>query len=352
VDVVPFSVLLQTLSLAAAQVDAPALGDIRFEYPIVIETPRIIHVVADGESVTVFSSSGPETPADRWTRHCSARIVATLPAGAAAMDTTPEFSWDAAVITELQHSSGVEGQPFEWTVTDCRAVPGGLNADVRVPDSSVAALVDAAVHLARLLDGSQSLMLPAALDGVEAATVPVSDAVVEVRRRGGTADLVVDITARSSDGAACLDIRGLRYAQVDSVPTTADSGPAAAPVDAPDWSQMTGAEIAGELRVRLRTILARELGMPEAAVDFDRPFPELGLDSMMAMTLLRDAKALVQKELSATMLWNHPTLTSFAGHVAGLLTAEPEPRAQEPDETPEDSFSVLDALFDSVEGDH
>ncbi len=355
VEVVPFSVLLQTLSLAAAQVDAPALGDIRFEYPIVAEAPRVIHVVVEGDgaggSVIISSSSGPETPADRWTRHCSARIVATLPEEAAPIDATPELSWDAAAISELQRKSGVEGRPFEWTVTGCQAVAGGLTADVHMPDASAAALVDAAVHLARLLDDSESLMLPAALDGVRAATAAVSDAVVEVRRRGGTTDLVVDISARPAGGTACVEIRGLHYAQVDSVPTAADAGPGAAPADAPDWSQMTGAEIAEELRTRLRVILARELGMPEAAVDFDRPFPELGLDSMMAMTLLRDAKALVQRELSATMLWNHPTLTSFAEHVAGLLTPEPEPETTQPEETPEDSFSVLDALFDSVEGD-
>jgi acyl carrier protein len=212
------------------------------------------------------------------------------------------------------------------------------------------ALVDAAVHLARLLDGTETLMLPSALAGVSLGAGSAADAVVEVHRRaGGTGELVADLTARATDGATLVELRGLRYAVVDSVPMTADAGLAAAPVDVPDWSQMAAAEIVDELRTRLRVILARELGMPETAVDFDRPFPELGLDSMMAMTLLRDAKALVQMELSATMLWNHPTLTSFAQHVAGLMTPAPEPEASPAEESSEDSFSVLDALFDSVE---
>jgi acyl transferase domain-containing protein len=355
VEVVPFSVLLQTLTAAAAHLDAPALGDIRFEYPIVAETPRVIHVVSSGDgaggSITVSSSAGPDTPAERWTRHCSARIVSALPDAAAADGgDIPEVSWDQASITELQRTSGVEGQPFEWTVAGTEPVPGGLRADVHVPDSSAVALVDAAVHLARLLDGSTSLMLPAALDGVMPAAGQLADAVVEVRRRADTgADLVVDLTARAADGTPFIEIRGLRYAQVDSVAAPAETGSAAAPVDAPDWSQLTAEETVDELRTRLRVILARELGMPEAAVDFDRPFPELGLDSMMAMTLLRDAKALVGMELSSTMLWNHPTLTSFAGHVAGLLTPEPEAAEPPGEESTDDSFSVLDALFDSVE---
>ena len=76
---------------------------------------------------------------------------------------------------------------------------------------------------------------------------------------------------------------------------------------------MSGEDILGELEIRLRAVLARELGMPAAAVGMDRPFPELGLDSMMAMNLLREAKQLVGIEMSATMLWNHPTISSLAG---------------------------------------
>ena len=49
------------------------------------------------------------------------------------------------------------------------------------------------------------------------------------------------------------------------------------------------------------------------------------------------------------MLWNHPTLTSFAAHVAGLMAPAPEPEAAPAEEISDDSFSVLDALFDSVE---
>ena len=351
VEVVPVSVLLQTL--AAAQSDAPVLGDIRFEYPVVAEASRVIHVVAEGDSITVSSSAGPDTPPERWTRHCSARISPDLPAAGEESGDVPEFSWDPAAITELQRKSGVEGQPFPWSVAGCEPVAGGLRAAVSAPEPSAAALVDAAVHLARLLDGSDSLMLPAALDGIGYRGEPSADTVVEVRRRSGPAgDLVVDLTVRAAGGDTCVDIRGLRFAQVDSVPVPADAGPSAA-VEVPEWSAMTAEQVAAELRSRLRAILARELGMPESAVDFDRPFPELGLDSMMAMTLLRDAKQLVQMELSATMLWNNPTLTSFAGHVAGLMTPkqpEPGPAEQQVEEASEDSFSVLDALFDSVEG--
>ncbi|MFM9034247.1 MAG: SDR family NAD(P)-dependent oxidoreductase, partial [Mycobacterium sp.] len=348
VEVVPVSVLLQTLSAAAG---GAILGDVRFEYPVVAEQPRVIQVLLEDESVTVYSSAGPDTPADRWTRHCGARIVPVLPEPAPAREDTPEIAWDPAAIGELQAKSGVDGQPFPWTLDGFEPVPGGLRAAVTVPDASAPALLDAAVHVARLLDGSESLMLPAALEALAAGSA-AGEVLVEVRRRVGPGeDLVADARVLAQDGRTCLDVRGLRYALVDSAPALADAGPSSVPVDVPAWSTMTADQILGELRVRLRAILARELGMPENAVDYDRPFPELGLDSMMAMTLLRDAKQLVQRELSSTMLWNHPTVGSFAEHVAGLLTPAAEAPAESSfaAEAAEDSVSVLDALFDSIE---
>ena len=73
-ELVPVSVLLQTLSAAAAEIDASILSDIRFEHPIVVDQPRVIQVVADDESVTVSSSPAADSPTQRWVRHVSARI--------------------------------------------------------------------------------------------------------------------------------------------------------------------------------------------------------------------------------------------------------------------------------------
>jgi hypothetical protein len=69
---------------------------------------------------------------------------------------------------------------------------------------------------------------------------------------------------------------------------------------------------------------------------------------MMAMNLLRDTKQFVRIDLSATMLWNHPTISSFAAYVAELLAPEEEPEEEHTDVTSE-SISLLDALFESVE---
>ena len=136
-----------------------------------------------------------------------------------------------------------------------------------------------------------------------------------------------------------------------SRPTLADPELALVPVE--DWSAMSAEARCSELTVRLQAILARALRMPASAVDVDKPFPELGLDSMMAMTVLKEAQKLADVDLSASMLWNHPTISLLAAYVAEML--EPlEEEAQsllESDEYPAfDSVGgVLDELFGSVE---
>jgi phthiocerol/phenolphthiocerol synthesis type-I polyketide synthase D len=117
---------------------------------------------------------------------------------------------------------------------------------------------------------------------------------------------------------------------------------------APEWSQLSTEDRRSELQARLAAILARELRTPASAVQLDQPFPELGLDSMMAMTVLRETQKMVGIELSANMLFNHPTITSLATYVAELLAPEEIPQEQSA-ELAGDSASVLDELFDSVE---
>jgi len=101
--------------------------------------------------------------------------------------------------------------------------------------------------------------------------------------------------------------------------------------------------------MRLRAILARELRMPTSAVDVDQSFPELGLDSMMAMTMLRETNQLVGAELSATILWNHPTISALATYVVDMLAPPEAPEEDTTDLAPDSAGSVLDELFDSVE---
>jgi phthiocerol/phenolphthiocerol synthesis type-I polyketide synthase B len=362
VEVVPVAVFLHTLLVAAAQCGAATLSDVRFEYPIVVDQPRVIQVVADAGSITVSSSPATDTPAVHGTRHAGARISEALPREVHGLNRAPSAtdheisSYDASSVAELQQAWGIEGQPFPWSIDSWRSAPDGLRAEVDLPGASGAsmvALLDAAVHVARLVDSANpTLLLPAGAESVwfggELADARGS---VEVYRRGGSDhELIVDIVGKASDGSTCVDIRGFRYADLESGAAQAGVGDDEQTA-AWDWSQIPAGDLPGEVQARLREMLARELGMPASAVDPDLPFPELGLDSMMVMTIMREAKQMVGIELSLTAFWNHPTVSSLAAHLAELLVPHvpSEEGSDDEDVTYESGGGLLDELFDSVE---
>lgn len=82
-------------------------------------------------------------------------------------------------------------------------------------------------------------------------------------------------------------------------------------------------------------------------LDLERPFAELGLNSVMAMSIRRQAERLVRVELSLTMLWNQPTIASLAEYLAGKFS--PQEGSATINGTSASASSVLDALFDSVQ---
>jgi len=126
-----------------------------------------------------------------------------------------------------------------------------------------------------------------------------------------------------------------------------DGDRSAAPVR--DWSQIPVEDRLSKLVIELQAILARELRKPASKIGVDQPFPELGLDSMMAMTVLRDTQQLVGVDLSANKLFNHPTISSLAAYLAEMLEPQQLPQEDEADQPFDAQGSVLDELFDSVE---
>ena len=232
VEVVPVSVLLQTLSAAAAQLGASTVGDVRFEYPIVADQPRVIHVVADGESAdSVVELQAPTHPQQRWTRHVSARITEQLAADTPEGTDTSGAKTDPA--TTAPRSPNCSGRGASRASRSngrsvaLRPPPGGCaprSTTAEAAESPTAALVDAAVHVARLADsGNAQLMLPAAVEGIRSAA-ELAD--TRGLRRGTSARRHQRRARRrrhvkTPDGTTCVDIRGLRYAAVESAPTQA-----------------------------------------------------------------------------------------------------------------------------------
>jgi phthiocerol/phenolphthiocerol synthesis type-I polyketide synthase A len=126
---------------------------------------------------------------------------------------------------------------------------------------------------------------------------------------------------------------------------------ASLPVSASSWSTMPANDVRDQLIANIRAILARELRITESELVTDRPFIELGLNSMMAMAIRREVENLVGLQLSATMLWNHPTVESLAAYLTAKLVPADVPAADATTASAEPMEGVLDALFDRVEAD-
>jgi phthiocerol/phenolphthiocerol synthesis type-I polyketide synthase A len=114
------------------------------------------------------------------------------------------------------------------------------------------------------------------------------------------------------------------------------------------WSQLAPQDMLSELEAGLRAILSRELAIPEAELELNRPFAELGLNSVMAMSVRRETERFVGIELSATMLFNHPTVTSLAGYLAKKLLPQEDPH-DDVDMLSDSDSGVLSELFAHVE---
>ncbi len=235
VEVVPMSVLLHTLTVAAAECGASALSDIEFHSPVVVDRPQVIQVVANADRLTIASAAAADADATRWVRQATARISADPPHpspgpqddGAA----REGVDYDRVTVDELQAKWGVEGQPFPWSITSCQATPDGIRAEAQWQDASMVALLDAAVQIARLADVTDTrLLVPAGLDSI-CATGDLTDnsGSVAVRRRDNSGDdLVLDISVTVPDGSAHVSLRGLRYVDVQAgpaQPTTVAAAP-------------------------------------------------------------------------------------------------------------------------------
>jgi len=143
------------------------------------------------------------------------------------------------------------------------------------------------------------------------------------------------------------DVAQVLMAPMQTAAAAAQDEQAALP--AMDWSALTPEEMQAELRSGVRAIVAGELRIPEDQIELDRPFAEMGLNSVMAISIRRRLEQFVGVELSATMLFNHPTIESFSSYLAVRLAPEQAAGADDHDVDDDTAGSLLDSLFDTVE---
>jgi phthiocerol/phenolphthiocerol synthesis type-I polyketide synthase A len=169
-------------------------------------------------------------------------------------------------------------------------------------------------------------------------------ALQELERLGSRA-ITADEAFAAWDHLARYDVAQAVMAPMMSTDASAPAEPHAA---TPPWAEMPADDVRRELESGLRAILARELHMPEAELALDRPFAELGLNSVMAMSVRRDTEQFVGIELSATMLFNYPTVIDLAEYLAKKLLPYQE-SDEDSDALGDSDGGILSELFADVE---
>ncbi|MFE3928041.1 acyltransferase domain-containing protein [Streptomyces sp. YIM B13508] len=170
-----------------------------------------------------------------------------------------------------------------------------------------------------------------------------------VCRAAGDGQWEADVSLHDPDGTLLTEVAGLRIVQLASVPVLAT--PPSAPPGREDLAQSDnrgdgpaalrerlagladGAERRAALESAVRESVARVVKLPARRVDLDRPLKSLGIDSLMSLELRNRLEGTFGIRLSATLIYNYPTIRDLASFLAGKLrlalddeaAAAPEP---------------------------
>ena len=205
------------------------------------------------------------------------------------------------------------------------AIDWGLWADVGMGASRQAE------ELARLR-GQQGMPPAAALAALE-RVLDCGEPHVVVSEPGFLDGLVADESAESAGSAEFAPAEPLRTPLSTSRPAPSSVRPSAplgrwvgtsSAVEAATLPPGSHASLALPLRQalieRIRTLLADVLGARPEQLDDRRGLLELGVDSLLAVKLVRAIDGALPRRLSPTLPFDHPTIERLANHLAETLS--------------------------------
>ncbi len=78
----------------------------------------------------------------------------------------------------------------------------------------------------------------------------------------------------------------------------------------------------------VREAVSRVLKIPAERLDTRQALGQMGLNSLIAMELRNRLEESLQRPLSATLAWNHPTIEALVAHLAGAVAPAPPPASE------------------------
>ncbi|MGE2714905.1 beta-ketoacyl synthase N-terminal-like domain-containing protein [Mycolicibacterium litorale] len=163
--------------------------------------------------------------------------------------------------------------------------------------------------------GSASGFVAAQLEALGMGTVGVDDAMraLDSALRDDDANVVVLPVLPAAAAVPILaDVAPAESADAGTAPAIEDRGD----VDVAEWAAR-----------QVLTAVAAELGCSADDVDTRLPLVEIGVDSIMTVSLRRQLEKQTGLALPPTLLWEYPTAAAVTERIAELLAAEDEPAA-------------------------
>ncbi len=233
--VLPGTAYVDAALAAAASVTrkpAPALDDVRFVSPLVVEPTEVptlrLNVESSSGRFTVSSQSGPGA---NWTGHATGRIVdgglrptLSLPDITAATNSGITSTTADELYPRLAQRGLVYGPAFR-RIVDAQANNDSAVARVDATDTGVAisnhqahpAVLDAALQCVALLagaDGAGGAIVPAAMRHVRQFAALTDEVLVGVTRltpEPGEAELVADVVITGPDGEVLVELHRVQF---------------------------------------------------------------------------------------------------------------------------------------------
>ncbi len=92
---------------------------------------------------------------------------------------------------------------------------------------------------------------------------------------------------------------------------------------ASDWSVAPSGPVKAEdIQRWMVTKIAETLHIKPEEVDIRAPFVSYGLESIVVFSLTGDLADWLDRDLEATLLWEHPTIEDLSQHLSRQISAE------------------------------
>ncbi|MGS2642122.1 beta-ketoacyl synthase N-terminal-like domain-containing protein [Streptosporangium sp. LJ11] len=328
VEIVPAAVLVNTF-LNAVEDEDVTLTDVEMMHPLMTAERRQVQVVHEPPAVRLAARTpaGPDEPEPAWLVHVTANVAAP---GQVKPDVLP----DAGALTPIDPgfvhgrlaTVGVPSTGFDWTIETLLGGDGVLRATVRTARAgepgSWAPALDAAMSVAPcVFPGDPVLRMVVHIDEVVLTGTPPSTVIIDAAVDPAADDTVRALLA-DVDGRVVGHLTGLRYPVIDA-PAPAEEdlrGPAES------FAGLAPEDLRERVLPEVRAEIAAVMRLAPEDLATRRPLVEQGLDSVMTVMVRRRLEKRFGRRLPATLLWQQPTISAIADHLAGLL-ATPRPDA-------------------------